>query len=156
MTRLIQAQNLQLLACLFNHSIRHKLYDKLNPINTVRPSSVRQRDPDILTIPEIVAIIYGIRFGCNLPLQLGHVAERIWVKNQRLAHVCEEQSEDSPPRFNGMSAQISQERKTYCEILEATQKRTVGFAMANNLPGSHGLCCRAGMTIGPTVNMIPT
>jgi len=45
---------------LFNQCIRYELYDKLNTINTVMQSSVRQRDLGILTISEIVAIIDGM------------------------------------------------------------------------------------------------
>lgn len=49
-----------LMSALFSHCIRHELYDKLNPIASVRQGSVRQSDPDILTIGEMKAIINGI------------------------------------------------------------------------------------------------
>ncbi len=45
---------------LFSHCIRHELYKKLNPISSVRQSAVRQRDPDILSLDEMKAIIGGI------------------------------------------------------------------------------------------------
>jgi integrase len=45
------------LSALFSHCIRHELYAKLNPITSVRQSAVRQRDPDILTLEEMKAII---------------------------------------------------------------------------------------------------
>jgi integrase len=45
---------------LFSHCIRWELYAKLNPIRSVRQSSVRQRDPDILTLDEVRAILANI------------------------------------------------------------------------------------------------
>lgn len=48
------------MSALFSHCIRHELYDKLNPIASVRQSAVRQRDPDYLTLEEMTAIIAGI------------------------------------------------------------------------------------------------
>jgi integrase len=50
---------------LFNHCIRHELYDK-NPISGpskgsgVRQSGLRRRDPDILTTAEMASILAGI------------------------------------------------------------------------------------------------
>jgi integrase len=49
------------LSALFSHCIRHELYNKLNPIASVRQSAVRQRDPDILTLDEMRAIIGNIK-----------------------------------------------------------------------------------------------
>jgi integrase len=48
------------LSALFTHCIRHELYGKLNPIATVRQSTVRQRDPEILTLEEMRAILTNI------------------------------------------------------------------------------------------------
>jgi len=48
------------MSALFTHCIRHELYDKLNPISSVRQSAVRENDPEILTIEEMKAIIGGI------------------------------------------------------------------------------------------------
>ena len=48
------------MSALFSHCIRHELYTKLNPISSVRQSAVRQRDPDILSLDEMKAIIGGI------------------------------------------------------------------------------------------------
>ena len=48
------------MSALFSHCIRHELYAKLNPIASVRQSAVRQRDPDILTLEEIRAILENI------------------------------------------------------------------------------------------------
>jgi integrase len=48
------------MSALFSHCIRHELYGKLNPIATVRQSAVRQRDPDILTLDELRAILSNI------------------------------------------------------------------------------------------------
>jgi integrase len=48
------------LSALFSHCIRHELYDKLNPIASVRQSSIRERDPDILTLDEIKSLIAQI------------------------------------------------------------------------------------------------
>jgi integrase len=49
------------LSALFAHCIRHELYNKLNPIASVRQSAVRQRDPDILTLDEMRGIINNIK-----------------------------------------------------------------------------------------------
>jgi integrase len=49
------------LSALFSHCIRHELYSKLNPIASVRQSAVRQRDPDILTLEEMRAILENIK-----------------------------------------------------------------------------------------------
>lgn len=48
------------MSALFSHAIRHELYEKLNPIASVRQSAVRETDPDILTLEEMKAIIGGI------------------------------------------------------------------------------------------------
>jgi integrase len=48
------------MSSLFSHCIRHELYDKENPIASVRQSAKRLRDPDILTVEELSAIIAGI------------------------------------------------------------------------------------------------
>jgi Fic family protein len=42
-----------------------------------------------------------------------------------IADLCLARSEQSPQRFYSMSAQIRQERKTYYEVLESTQKSTM-------------------------------
>jgi integrase len=49
------------MSALFSHCIRHELYNKLNPIASVRQSAVRQRDPDILTLDEMRGIIENIK-----------------------------------------------------------------------------------------------
>lgn len=49
------------LSALFSHCIRHELYNKLNPIASVRQGAVRQRDPDILTVEEMRAILSNIK-----------------------------------------------------------------------------------------------
>jgi integrase len=48
------------MSALFSHCIRYELYTKLNPIASVRQSAVRQRDPDILTLDEMRAILENI------------------------------------------------------------------------------------------------
>ena len=48
------------LSALFSHCIRHELYPSLNPIASVRQSAVRERDPDILTLAEMQAILSHI------------------------------------------------------------------------------------------------
>ncbi len=48
------------MSALFSHCIRHELYDKLNPIASVRQSAVRESDSDILTLDEMKSIIIGI------------------------------------------------------------------------------------------------
>jgi integrase len=48
------------LSCLFTHSIRHEMYTKLNPIASVRQSAVREKEPEVLTIPEIGQILSRI------------------------------------------------------------------------------------------------
>lgn len=48
------------MSALFNHCIRHELYDKANPIASVRQSAKRLREPDILTVDEIASIIARI------------------------------------------------------------------------------------------------
>ena len=49
------------MSALFSHAIRYELYDKLNPIASVRQSAVRQHDPDILTLDEMRAILANIK-----------------------------------------------------------------------------------------------
>ena len=49
------------MSALFSHCIRHELYSKLNPIASVRQSAVRQRDPDILTVDEMRAVLGNIK-----------------------------------------------------------------------------------------------
>lgn len=41
------------LSALFSHTIRHGLYHNMNPIKSVRQSSLRQKDPAILTLDEM-------------------------------------------------------------------------------------------------------
>jgi len=48
------------LSSLFSHCIRHELYSKANPISSVRQSAKRRREPDILTVDELKAIIARI------------------------------------------------------------------------------------------------
>jgi integrase len=45
------------LSALFSHCIRHELFEKLNPISSVRQSSLRQKDPEILTLDEMRRLI---------------------------------------------------------------------------------------------------
>lgn len=48
------------LSALYSHAIRHELWDKMNPIKTVRQGSKRQKIPDILTLNEMQMILRGI------------------------------------------------------------------------------------------------
>jgi len=48
------------MSALFTHCIRHELYSKLNPIASVRQSAVRQREPDVLALDELKAILENI------------------------------------------------------------------------------------------------
>jgi integrase len=48
------------MSALFAHCIRHELYDKLNPIASVRQSAKRQKEPDILSVAELVAVLSNI------------------------------------------------------------------------------------------------
>jgi integrase len=48
------------LSALYSHAIRHRLYIGENPIATVRQGSKRLRDPDILTLGEMHAILQGL------------------------------------------------------------------------------------------------
>jgi excisionase family DNA binding protein len=48
------------LSSVFSHAIRHELYDKLNPIASVRQGSKRVSIPDILTLAEMCRIVAGI------------------------------------------------------------------------------------------------
>jgi integrase len=45
------------MSALFSHCIRHELYSRLNPITSVRQGSGRKRDPDVLTLTEMIAIL---------------------------------------------------------------------------------------------------
>lgn len=45
------------LSSLFSHCIRHELYVGENPIKTVRQSAKRLREPDVLTLPEMLRIL---------------------------------------------------------------------------------------------------
>jgi integrase len=45
------------MSCLYSHAIRHELWDRLNPISSVRQSSKRLLIPDILSLPEMQAIL---------------------------------------------------------------------------------------------------
>jgi hypothetical protein len=45
------------LSAIFSHLIRHELYHRLNPITSVRQGAGRKRDPDVLTLSEMVAIL---------------------------------------------------------------------------------------------------
>jgi len=49
-----------LLSALFRHCIRHELYDKQNPIQTVRQGAKRQKDPDVLTMDEMKSLLIHI------------------------------------------------------------------------------------------------
>jgi integrase len=48
------------MSALFSHLIRWELYSKLNPIASVRQGAGRERDPDVLTVDEMVAILDGV------------------------------------------------------------------------------------------------
>ena len=45
------------LSALFNHAIRHEMYQKLNPIRSVRQGSKRVKVPDVLSLYEISQIL---------------------------------------------------------------------------------------------------
>lgn len=45
------------LSALFSHAIREEMYTRMNPISSVRQSAIRQKEPEILSIPEIRAIM---------------------------------------------------------------------------------------------------
>lgn len=45
------------LSSLFSHCIRHELYKGENPIKTVRQSAKRLREPDVLTIAEMLSVL---------------------------------------------------------------------------------------------------
>src|ERR1700679_2172569 len=40
------------MSCIFNHAIRHELYERANPIKAVRQGGKRLRKPDVLTLDE--------------------------------------------------------------------------------------------------------
>ena len=48
------------LSALFSHAIRHELYDRLNPISSVRQSAKREKTPDTLTVSEMHAILASL------------------------------------------------------------------------------------------------
>jgi integrase len=48
------------LSALFSHLIRWELYTRLNPIASVRQGADRRRDPDVLTLAEMSAIVSRI------------------------------------------------------------------------------------------------
>ncbi|MFC6644434.1 tyrosine-type recombinase/integrase [Granulicella cerasi] len=48
------------LSALFSHCIRHELYDKTNPIASVRQSAKRVKEPTVFTVEEIAAIIMRV------------------------------------------------------------------------------------------------
>jgi integrase len=48
------------LSALFSHAIRHELYQKINPIQSVRQGSKRLKIPELLSLDEIRAILHGI------------------------------------------------------------------------------------------------
>lgn len=48
------------LSALFSHAIRHELFDRINPMGSVRQSSKRVKIPDILSIHECGQILSGI------------------------------------------------------------------------------------------------
>lgn len=50
-----------MMSALFSHCIRYELYDRLNPISSVRQSAKRQREPDTLSVPEIKAVLSFIQ-----------------------------------------------------------------------------------------------
>lgn len=45
------------LSALFSHAIREEMYTKMNPISSVRQSAIRQKEPEILSVAEIRAIM---------------------------------------------------------------------------------------------------
>jgi integrase len=45
------------MSCLYSHAVPNELWDKLNPIATVRQSSKRQTIPDILTLDEMTKLL---------------------------------------------------------------------------------------------------
>jgi integrase len=48
------------MSCIFNHAIRHELYERANPIKAVRQGGKRLRKPDVLTLDEMKAILARI------------------------------------------------------------------------------------------------
>ena len=49
-----------LMSALFSHCIRWELFTKLNPIASVRQGAVREKDPDVLTLDELKAVMSNI------------------------------------------------------------------------------------------------
>lgn len=66
------------LSALFSHCIRHELYNKLNPIASVRQSAVRQRDPDYLTLEEMTGIVAGIESPVVRVMVATAAASALW------------------------------------------------------------------------------
>jgi integrase len=48
------------MSAIFNHAIRHELYERANPISSVRQGGKRLRKPDVLSLAEIKAILARI------------------------------------------------------------------------------------------------
>jgi integrase len=48
------------MSALYSHAIRHELYDKINPIKSVRQGSKRVKIPELLSLDEIRSILHGI------------------------------------------------------------------------------------------------
>lgn len=48
------------MSCIFNHAIRHELYDRANPIKAVRQGGKRLRKPDVLSLDEMKSILSRI------------------------------------------------------------------------------------------------
>ncbi len=55
-----QGQTRNHLSALFSHCIRWELYDKSNPITSVRQSAKRQKTPEILDLKEIAGTLLNI------------------------------------------------------------------------------------------------
>jgi len=53
------------LSVLFSHAIRHEMYEKLNPIRSVRQGSKRVKIPDILSLNEVGRILSGLNSMLN-------------------------------------------------------------------------------------------
>jgi len=53
------------LSVLFSHAIRHEMYEKLNPIRSVRQGSKRVKTPDILSLNEVGRISSGLNSMLN-------------------------------------------------------------------------------------------
>ena len=86
------------MSALLSHCIRHELYDKLNPIASVRQSAVRQRDPDYLTLEEMTAIITKTigwhTFRHSVGSHLGQSGENVKVVQELLRHASSRITQD--------------------------------------------------------------